>query len=142
MVQKKRRVLLAESTDTAETLRALFEGHEDAFELSVVSTDKRSTGRGAMNQVNRVQRGAQGGGSSTVRERDSGPRNSRCGQAQDGGGSRHETRRTVPELRVLLTSGYSAAAGGIPADSAALRPYSPAALAHVVREILGPAAHE
>ena len=52
----------------------------------------------------------------------------------------------LPTLRVLLTSGYSAAAGGIPAESHALRylqkPYSPTALAHVVREILGPSSHE
>jgi two-component system, cell cycle sensor histidine kinase and response regulator CckA len=48
-----------------------------------------------------------------------------------------------PALRVLLTSGYSAAAGGIPKESTDLRylqkPYSPTALAHIVREILGPA---
>jgi two-component system cell cycle sensor histidine kinase/response regulator CckA len=48
-----------------------------------------------------------------------------------------------PALRLLLTSGYSAATGGIPAESKDLRylqkPYSPTALAHVVREILGPA---
>ena len=40
MAQKKLRILLAESSDgdTAETLRALFEGHEDALELAVVGT--------------------------------------------------------------------------------------------------------
>jgi two-component system cell cycle sensor histidine kinase/response regulator CckA len=47
-----------------------------------------------------------------------------------------------PAMRVLLTSGYSAAAGEIPAESKDLRylqkPYSPTALAHLVREILGP----
>src|SRR5262249_20356861 len=45
-----------------------------------------------------------------------------------------------PALRVLLTSGYSATAGGIPAESVHLRylqkPYSPTTLAHLVREIL------
>jgi hypothetical protein len=40
MAQKKLRILLAESSDgdTAETLRALFAGNEDALELTVVST--------------------------------------------------------------------------------------------------------
>jgi diguanylate cyclase (GGDEF)-like protein len=40
MAQKKLRILLAESTDgdTADTLRALFDGNEDALELAVVAT--------------------------------------------------------------------------------------------------------
>ena len=40
MAQKKLRILLAESSDgeTADTLRALFDGNEDALELAVVAT--------------------------------------------------------------------------------------------------------
>ena len=40
MAQKKLRILLAESSDgdTAETLRALFDGSEEALELAVVAT--------------------------------------------------------------------------------------------------------